>query len=103
MVIDSSLVLLIVKGAGITSAVVVVLLLFKILVPGWYAKKLESDYTKLEKANDDLREAIKDQSKQLELANQLAWELRMAAVRQVGGLPPGGGSGGPSPVAPGSG
>lgn len=101
MVIDSSIVVLLVKGAGITSVVVLLLLLFKVLVPGWYTKKLEGDYEKLEKANDDLREALKDQGKQLDLANQLAWELRMAAVRQVGGLSPGGEHG--TPVAPGGG
>ena len=90
MTIDSSLVLLLLKGAGVTSVVVFLLLMFKILAPGWYVRKLESDYAKLEKANDDLREALKDSARELALTNQLAWELRIAAARQGGTPLPGG-------------
>jgi Tfp pilus assembly protein PilO len=90
--VDSSLITLLLKGAGVTSVVVIILLLLKVLVPGWVYRKVEEDYEKLEKANDDLREALKDSARELALTNQLAWELRIAAARQ-GGLPQLGGEG----------
>ena len=76
MVLDSSLSTALITGSGV-AGIVVVLLILKVLVPGWYA-------TKLEKENQTLAETAKRAVDELALANQLVGELRAIAIARGG-------------------
>lgn len=76
MVLDSSLSTALVTGGGVCG-VVVILLILKVLVPGWYA-------TKLEKENQLLAGTAERAVNELATANQLIGELRAIAIARGG-------------------
>ena len=78
-------------NAGV-AGVVIILIIFKVLVPGWYARRLE-------KENEVLRAAAERAAAELSLTNQLVQELRTIAAARAGIPAPGGSYGGPTPVA----
>lgn len=92
---DSSLATALITNAGI-AGIVVVLIVFKVLVPGWYAKKLEQQ-------NEILSATAERAVSELALANQLVGELRALAVHRAApaatGNPGQGGAAGDTPVA----
>ena len=76
MALDSSLSTALVTGGGVCG-VVVILLIIKVLVPGWYATKLEAE-------NKVLAETAKRAVDELALENQLVGELRAIAIARGG-------------------
>lgn len=89
---DSSLATVFWSDAGI-AGLVVVLIIFKVLVPGWYAKQLEHQ-------NELLTSTAEKAVAELQLANQLILELRAIAVQRAGVVPTGGGAGAATSLAP---
>lgn len=90
---DSSLITPLLINAGV-AGLVVVLIILKVLVPGWYV-------TKLEKQNEILSSTAERAVRELAMTNQLVGELRAIAVQRAGALPvPGqGGEAGDGPLA----
>lgn len=76
MLLDSTWSTALVTGGGVCG-VVVVLLIIKALVPGWYASKLERE-------NQVLSETAQRAVNELTLANQLVSELRAIALVRGG-------------------
>jgi hypothetical protein len=76
MALDSSLSTALVTGGGVCG-VVVLLLIVKVLVPGWYA-------TKLEQENQVLSGTAERAVNELAIANQLIGELRAIAIARGG-------------------
>lgn len=76
MVLDGSLSTALVTGGGVCG-VVVILLILKVLVPGWYATKLESE-------NKILSSTAERAVNELAIANQLIGELRAIALARGG-------------------
>lgn len=74
--IDSSLSTALITGGGVCG-VVVVLLILKVLVPGWYATKLERE---AQVNAETARKAVNE----LAVANQLISELRAIAIVRGG-------------------
>jgi len=93
--LDSSLATILITNAGV-AGVVIILLIFKILVPRWYVAKLEEE-------NKTLSATAERAVAELALSNQLVGELRAIALQRAGTAilpPPGlGGTAGESPVA----
>lgn len=76
MVLDSSLSTDLIIGGGVCG-VVVVLMILKVLVPGWYVSKLERE---AEVHAETARKAVNE----LAVANQLISELRAIAIVRGG-------------------
>lgn len=87
---DSSLATVFWSDAGI-AGLVVVLIIFKVLVPGWYAKGLE-------KQNELLSATAERAVNELAMRNQLILELRSIAVQRAADA--GGNTHAAAPVAP---
>jgi hypothetical protein len=73
---DSSLITPLIVNAGV-AGLVIVLVIFKVLVPSWYVKKLEAQ-------NDILTSTAERAVGELALANQLVGELRAIALQRAG-------------------
>lgn len=76
MLVDSSLSTALITGGGVCG-VVVVLLILKVLVPGWYATKLERE---AQVNAETARKAVNE----LAIANQVISELRAIAIVRGG-------------------
>lgn len=74
--LDSSLSTDLIIGGGVCG-VVVVLMILKVLVPGWYATKLEAE-------NKVLADTAKRAVNELAVANQVISELRVIAIVRGG-------------------
>ena len=90
---DSSLITPLILNAGV-AGLVVIMIVFKILVPRWYVTKLEDD-------NKSLSVTAERAVAELALSNQLVGELRAIAIARAGpaGIPGQGGASGAAPVA----
>lgn len=92
---DSSLATTLITNAGV-AGLGIVLIIFKVLVPGWYAKKLEQQ-------NEILSTTAERAVNELALANQMIGELRALAYQRnalaATGHPGQGGAAGDAPVA----